>query len=343
MSTAALPKINRRIPKFGIFLIGALFYVVVRPLNWVLTKLGFDSTLVTMMNRGQRKAGFTKVFKDYEPTSHDVFASTFSKSGTNWMMQIAHQIAFRGAGDYDHIHDVVCWPDLGEKRTRRMAVSLNDERVQQASPTGLRVIKTHMSAHNVPYNEEARYLVVVRDPKEVFVSSYFFAGGAAGPIMPKPDAWFELFLTDKFPFNFGHNWAEHTASYWALRDKPNVLILSFREMKKDLAGAVKKVADVMGISLTSEEMSSVIERSTFAYMSGIEDKFSLMPKGSLPWGEGLKMMRRGKTGGSNEMLTLEQQVRIDEHFQAELERLGSDFPYREFFSLAEDSRLEGAA
>jgi hypothetical protein len=343
MSTPPLPKIDRRISKLRVFLIAAVFYVVVVPVNWVLTKLGFDSALVSMMNAAQRGGRFKDVFRDYEPTSHDVFASTFSKSGTNWMMQIAHQVAFRGAGDYEHIHDVISWPDIGGNRRRRISVSLSDERVQQASPTGLRVIKTHLSARYVPYSEKARYLIVVRDPKEIFVSSYFFAGGAAGPIMPKPDVWFELFLTDKFPFNFGNTWAEHTASYWALRDRPNVLILLFRDMKPDLPGAVKKVAGLLDVSLTSDELSKVIEKSTFEYMSGIEDSFTPMPKGTLPWGDGLKMMRRGKVGNSNEMLTLDQQMRIDQHFRRELERLGSDFPYTKLFASKDDAEIESAA
>jgi hypothetical protein len=335
MNTSALPKIDRRIPKLGVFLIAILFYVVIMPLNWVLTKIGLGSVLVKMMNRRQTSAKIAKVFEGYEPTTHDVFVSTFSKSGTNWMMQIAHQIAFRGDGEYAHIHDVICWPDMGPKRSKRIAIPLNDERVQQVSPTGLRVIKTHLSANYVPYSDKARYLVVIRDPKEVFVSSYFFAGGAAGPLMPKPDVWFDLFLTDNFPMDFGNTWAEHTASYWALKDKPNVLVLLFRDMKKDLPGAIRKVADVMGVHLSDAELNAVLEKSTFAYMSSIEDKFTPMPKGTLPWGDGLKMMRAGKSGNAKELLTPEQQKRIDAHFEQAFSRLGSDFPYREYFALAD--------
>jgi hypothetical protein len=333
MNTSALPKIDRRIPKLGVFLISILFYVVIMPLNWVLTKIGLGSVLVKMMNRRQTSAKLAQVFQDYEPTAHDVFVSTFSKSGTNWMMQIAHQIAFRGAGEYAHIHDVICWPDMGAKRSKRIAIPLDDKQVQQASPTGLRVIKTHLSVHYVPYSDKARYLVVIRDPKEIFVSSYFFAGGAAGPLMPKPQVWFDLFLTDKFPMNFGNTWAEHTASYWALKDKPNVCVLLFRDMKKDLPGAIRKVADVLGVQLTEAEMNAVAKKSTFSYMSGIEDKFTPMPKGTLPWGDGLKMMREGKVGNAKELLTSDQQKLIDAHFAQEFDRLGSDFPYRELFAL----------
>jgi hypothetical protein len=341
MSTAPLPRLDRQVPKWGIRFVAVVFYGVFVPLNWVLKKLGRESALIARMNPGSRKPGYFKtIFAHYEPTESDVFVSTFAKSGTNWMMQIAHQIAFRGAGDYEHIHDVIPWPDMGA-RARRMSVPLDDRRVQEASPTNLRVIKTHLSAHNVPYSEQARYLVVVRDPKEIFVSSYHFARGAAGPLMPTPHVWFELFLKPNFPLNFGNTWAEHTASYWALRHKPNVLVLAFGDMKRDLPGAVQRVADALGVRLTSDELQAVLDKSTFSYMSAIENKFTPIPKGTLPWGEGLKMMREGKAGNAHEMLTPEQRARIDAHFAAELARLGSDFPYAELFVTAPPRRITG--
>jgi len=335
MADTPLPRLDRRMPKWRIRFIAVIFYGIFVPLNWVLCKFGREAALVGLMTRGPGGRKFDRIFENYRPTEHDVFVSTFAKSGTNWMMQIAHQIAFRGAGDYAHIHDVISWPDFVEKGKRRISISIDDQRVQQASPTGLRVIKTHLAADFVPYSEDARYLIVVRDPKEVFVSSYFFAAGAAGPIMPSPAVWFDLFLTEKFPLNFGKTWAEHTAGYWALKDKPNVLLLSFLAMKQDLPAAVRQVAATMGVDLTDAEMNAVVERSTFEYMRGIEDKFTPMPKDMLPWGEGLQMMRSGRTGNSNEMLTPEQQRMIDRHCQAELERLGSDFPYQTFFQLAD--------
>jgi Sulfotransferase domain len=321
------PQIDRRFPKRAVAVMSIVFYGVIVPLNWVLTRLGFDSLIVGLMNRAQARGRFAEVFHDYTPTAHDVLVCTYAKSGTNWMMQIAHQIAFRGNGEYAHIHDVISWPDMPARRGRRMAIALTDTSVIEASPTKLRVIKTHLAARYVPYNSKARYLVVLRDPKEVVVSSYHFARGIAGPLMPSFDAWVDLFLTKRFPLSFGSSWAEHAAGYWALRNEPNVLVVFFRDMKRDLAGAVSRVADVLGVPLTSAESSAVVERSAFSYMSGIEHKFTPIPKGALPWGDGLKMMREGQVGRSGELLSPEQQRRIDAHFAAELAELGSDLPY----------------
>src|SRR5215510_9944542 len=50
-------------------------------------------------------------FRHYVPGPQDVFVMTYAKSGTNWMMQIAHQLIYHGKGEYDHLHDIVPWPD----------------------------------------------------------------------------------------------------------------------------------------------------------------------------------------------------------------------------------------
>jgi len=334
--TNEIPTIERRIPAFGRWIMRIVTYCIVLPIDWLLSLFGNDGAAVRLMMSMGGKKRWKKVFDGYEPVPGDVFVSTFSKSGTNWMMQIAHQIAFRGNGDYANIHDVVSWPDMDRNRRRKMSVDLESSIVRDASPTGLRVIKTHLGAVHVPVSDAARYIVVIRDPKEVFVSSYFFASGPAGPLMPGPETWFRLFTADRFPMDFGTNWAEHTASYWALRDRENVLVLFFAEMKKDLRKAVADVARFLGVELTPEEMQEVIRKSSFDYMKGIDDRFQPVDPDSMPWGKGFTMMRSGRAGASGELLTPDQQRQIDEYFIAELERLGSDFPYRRTFAATRE-------
>jgi hypothetical protein len=87
----------------------------------------------------------------YEPTEHDVFVATFVKSGTNWALQIAQQLSYLGKAEFDHIHEVVPWPEAKMPGL----VALDDMRARDASPTGLRVIKTHASLALVPYRPQA--------------------------------------------------------------------------------------------------------------------------------------------------------------------------------------------
>ena len=334
MTTQSIPAIDRSPPKILFWLIAIPFYLILVPLNWIMKRIGKPGALIDFVTKRQfNPAKLTRVFENFTPAEGDIFVSTFAKSGTNWMMQIAHQIAWRGDGKFEHIHDVVSWPDGSGKRTRKTMIALENELVKKLSPTGMRVIKTHLSAHYVPYNEKANYLIVIRDPKEVFVSSYPFVGGVAGPLMPDVDVWPGMFLSNNWPINFGNTWAEHTASYWALKDKPNVLVLSYTRLKEDPRSGIGKVAATLGVELSEQELEKVLEKSSFPYMKSINHKFNPMPDGMIPWGKGFEMIREGKTGNSSELITREQQMRIDAHFQAEFKKLGSDFPYHEFCSV----------
>jgi hypothetical protein len=288
----------------------------------------------------RRRAGS---FGDYAATEHDVFAAVYFKGGTSWTMQIAQQVASRGAGRWSHIHDVVAWPDAMHPR---FAVPLSDPGPAAASPTGLRVIKTHLPRPQVPWSPSARYLSVLRDPKDVLVSSYRFVQSIAlGPMMPPVSAWLDWFLSDGFPWG---SWPAHVASWWAERERDNVLVLTFDGLKADLPGSIDRIAELLGVDLSPAERSAIVARCTFEAMKAEDARFG--PGMVVPWGrpEGA-MMRRGASGGSAELLTPEQQARIDAWCAAELERLGSDFPYSATFgasstaSRATSSRSRGSA
>ena len=272
-------------------------------------------------------------FRGYVPGPQDVFVMTYAKSGTNWMMQIAHQLIYHGNGEFDHVHSVIPWPDTQAMpfTMRRYAIPLKDACHWKTSPEQKRVIKTHFNWELLPYSKEARYITVIRDPKDIFVSNYFFLrDGVFGPAMPSVDTWFKLYLSDKF--FLGGSWAMNTAGYWAERHRPNVLIASFKSMKRDLEGTVRKVAAFLDIRVSDEVIQEVCRRSSFEYMKQIDDKFRIGKM--VAWRPEGPMLRKGAEGGSSELLTAERQREVDAYCLAELKRLGSDFPYDEFCDVA---------
>jgi hypothetical protein len=273
---------------------------------------------------------------DYVPAPTDVLICSYFKSGTNWTMQIAVQIAFRGRAEFEHIHDLVPWPDM--RPDMQYAVPLEDDGPRRAAPTGLRVIKTHLALGPVPFSPVARYICVVRDPKDVFVSGYHFSRAVVfGPAMPSVPNWLDAYLSADTPLG---SWAEHLASYWRVRHEPNVLFLTYERMRGDLPGTVDRIAAFMGVTLTAAERAAVIERSSFDYMKKIGSKFD--PPGS-PIGDPRgAMMRRGERGKSGELLSVEDQRRIDDFWRAELARIGCDFPYDEEFTLAPPAQRAAA-
>ena len=303
----------------------ALTYVLIRPILWLIDILGYsDRAWNAIMHKMKEQFLAGHDFGDYRPTKHDVLVCAFPKCGQNWTLQIAHQIAMRGRGEFDHLHDKIPWPDFARQD---IMVPLSDDTARQEAPTGLRVIKTHLEWERVPYTEEARYICVLRDPKDAFVSNYHFIRDVFfGTLMPSVPVWLRLFCSDATPFI----WSEHLHGYWRNRHLPNVLILTYEDMKKDMAASVKRIADFMGVELTQDEFDLVCEKSSFAYMKAAEDKFH--PPAMTPWSlPGRQMIRRGVSGGSSELISSEQQRFIDDHFRADLQRLGSDCPYDEMW------------
>jgi len=299
---------------------------VMRPFVRVMDKRGRADRIFKSIAKRQKKLLKNKnPFKGYVPTKHDVFVAVYVKSGTNWTMQIAHQLLNHGNGEYDHIHSVVAWPDTKTMGSMKgYAIPLEDETPWRNSPEQKRVIKTHFMAHEIPHSEDARYIHVIRDPKDVFVSSYFFFGNAFP--LPSVDTWYKLFCGGDFMM-FG-SWAASAAGYWAQRNRPNVLVLSFKAMKRDLEGTVRKVADFLEVRADGEMIRRVCEKSSFDYMKRIDDKFGVWKM--VPWKTPTTMMRKGTQGGSSELLTPARQREMDAFFMAELKRLGSDLPYEEF-------------
>jgi hypothetical protein len=301
-----------------------LFYALGYPLTRVLALFGkWPQVLGRDMGRRHSRA------KEYTPTANDVLVCSYFKTGTNWTMQIAVQIAHRGAAEFGHIHDLVPWLEVSPRM--RMAVPVTDDSVWQNCPTKLRVIKTHVSLENLVYVPEAKYIWIVRDPKDVFVSSYHFMKKMMlGWLMPTPEQWLDLFLSPNTPEG---SWAEHLDGGWRNRHRDNVVFLTYEEMKADLPSAVRKIAVTMGVDLNEAELARVVEQASYKHMKSVEHKFD--PPG-MPWvnSQGA-MVRRGERGSADELLNAEQKRRLDKYWRAELRRIGSDFPYDEKFGVTE--------
>lgn len=323
---------RRQPPPFAVrCLLGVVMDGIMTPLGWILEKLGRANRMFQGFHqRNLRRLKKANPFGSYTPGPQDVFVATFAKSGTNWMMQIVTQLAWHGKAEFEHIHELVPWPDSEAfGPIKRFAIPIGLDYVWKASPEHKRAVKTHLNWEFIPFSEQARYIMVIRDPKDVFVSGYhFFKESVMGRGL-STETWLQLFQSDHFPI--GGSWALNAASYWAERGRPNVMVLSFKSMKQDLEGTVRKVAEFLDIHLREEELSEVCSKSSFASMKRAEKKFEMWDL--IPWRKHTPMIRKGVQGGSSEVLSLRQQREMDAYFMAELKRLGSDLPYAEFADI----------
>lgn len=152
------------------------------------------------------------------------------KSGTNFGMQIVNQIAYKGDDMLTHKHlmDVVPWPG-SEVQLPGRAVPFADC-LTVNTPTGKMAIKTHMAFQHVPASPSVKKLLIIRDPKDVAVSAFYFLQSVAmGPMIPPMEITISMFLQGEI----GEcSWWESTASYWAARNQPECLLMFYEDMVK---------------------------------------------------------------------------------------------------------------
>ena len=107
-TTSVLARRRKPMPGWLQYLVKGLIFGVILPL----TKL-FPRCWARFVSRSMTK--FLGRFPSYAPRPEDVFICSYFKSGTNWTMQMAVQIAHRGRAEFEHIHNLVAWPDIPDR------------------------------------------------------------------------------------------------------------------------------------------------------------------------------------------------------------------------------------
>jgi len=198
--------------------------------------------------------------KAFKPKASDIIITTFPKSGTTWMQQIAHCLRSNGDMTFDEISIAVPWLEVSYD----MGINLNDQ--QAFSP---RLFKSHFTAEEVP--KGAKYIVIFRDPGDVLLSYYNFMEGwffEPGSISLEDFANVAFFETDGF-----ENYWYHLRTWWAKKDDPNVLIFCYEDMKLNIDDVISSVAKFANIPISRSLLNLTKENSSHSFMKRNEKKF----------------------------------------------------------------------
>ena len=120
-------------------------------------------------------------------------------------------------------------------------------------------------------------MYVVRHPVSCFASCADFIATNVGAMAPGLDLIEEWFRSEEMMW-WG-TWPDHVMGWWNLSQrKSNVLFLQFEEMKRDLPGVVRQVADFLGLApLTEAELGHVVHKCGFDYMQEHKEAFEMHP------------------------------------------------------------------
>ncbi|HVU29011.1 MAG TPA: sulfotransferase domain-containing protein [Sphingomicrobium sp.] len=257
----------------------------------------------------------------------DVIISPYGKCGTTMLQQMFHTLRTRGDRDFDDISRVVPWIEMSPM----LGIDLNA--AQRAEPRGF---KSHLSYTSVP--KGARYVVPLRDPKDAFVSMYRFMEGwfLERGAVPMED-FFEGWMNGRGAE--GEGYFDHLLSWWAVREQPNVLLLSYRKVVESRAAHIRRLASFCGIALDDELLDLTLERTSRSWMLEHKNRFddALMREksetmGKLPSGSDSAKVR-DSDGCHWDEIEPGIAMRIEESWN---ERITSVLGYADFAALEAD-------
>ena len=274
------------------------------------------------------------VFKDamtYKAKDDDLFLATFPKSGTHWVQNLVYQIQHE-AETFESIHSIQGSTIFLEKNGREAAEKLLPPKS----------IKTHLNGNLIPWNDRAKYIVVIRNPKDVVVSFYHHTKGldvnykfSNGSF----DDFFDLFIGGQGEFG---DYFAHANSWLTKKDLPNVMIITYEFMKANIKDALVKIAHFMDekygqkVESDADYLNKIIQQSSIKFM---KDKYSTgNPASSDPK---FSFFRKGTVNDWKNMLTKEQNQRLTDRFKEEAAKnVALSYLWNDFTWLHDEPNFE---
>jgi aryl sulfotransferase len=216
------------------------------------------------------------VFRD-----DDIIIATPAKCGTTWTQRIVSLLVFDSVDLPQPLAHVSPWLDM---RTR----PLEDVVRELEAQTHRRFIKTHLPFYALPFDERVTYLTIGRDPRDVAISRRNHddnmdmekvveeVTAVAGPDEEVPSGspwehdadwfreWVETTALDG-PSNLG-TLVRQLASYWHERHRPNVVLLHYGDLQRDLVGQMEYLAERLGVTRSRERLEELAPAASFTTM-----------------------------------------------------------------------------
>lgn len=255
-------------------------------------------------------------WNDFTFRPDDVVVATWGKCGTTWTQQIVGQLLHGGDA-------ALCPAELSpwfEMRIIPREALYGMLEAQQSR----RFMKTHLPADAMKWDPNVKYIFVARDGRDTVWSMHHHMSvatptfwelindtpGRVGPPLAKPpkdprDLLMDL-LEDDTKKNIPWPYWEHIRSWWAVRDQPNVMLVHFNDLKKDLEGEMRRIADFLGVNdLSNEKWNDAVKHCSFDWMKEHAEQFA-PPQSDVAFEGGAKsFINKGSNGRWKDSLSEE--------------------------------------
>lgn len=110
---------------------------------------------------------------------------------------------------------------------------------------------------------------------------------------------------------------ENVRTWWAARHLPNVLLLHFADLKRDMPGEMRRIAQFLEIDVAEEDWPQLIEYCSFDWMK--QHAIKAVPLGGSLWDGGAQVfINRGVNGRWADTLTADEVAEYEARAEAEL-------------------------
>jgi aryl sulfotransferase len=204
----------------------------------------------------------------------DIVVTTAYKAGTTWTQRILAALLLGSESTAGNLMEISPWIDARFHGPIEPMIEALD------AQTHRRFVKSHLAADGIRFFPEAKYVVVGRDTRDVFMSlwnhysaytdiaySLFNDPARPGAEFPRcptaprelwprwiSEGWFE-WEPDGWPFWSHHH---HLSTWWRWRDLPNVHFMHFSDMLADTEGEIRRLAAYCGIDVPDDRWAAIV-------------------------------------------------------------------------------------
>jgi len=236
----------------------------------------------------------------YRPRPGDIVISAPAKSGMTWTQAICAMLIFGRADLSVQPARISPWFDSNFEPLAQMLQRLHAQ-------THRRYLKTHTPLDGLPYHAEVTYLAVYRHPLDAFFSAASLATTMAqGTVTPRDGqsrdvkSFMRAYLTANFTKGLAEQMtigalAHHFKGFWDHRDLPNIHLLHYADLSRDLAGGIRSLGTTLGIDIDDAAARAMASAASFSSMQKDARKFAPESNGS--WKKPDDFFRGGGSGG----------------------------------------------
>jgi aryl sulfotransferase len=253
----------------------------------------------------------------------DIVISTRSKSGTTWVQMICALLVFGTSDLPEPLTRLSPWIDHSVEPVDDVIARVEAQRHR-------RFVKTHTPLDGIPLDDRATYVVAARHPLDMAVSLYHqgdnidrarlakLLGLPEPEVRPPPRPTLHDWLVDwveddPAPFESldslpGVMW--HVADAWERRSDPNVVLVHYDDLQRDLGAAMRGLAARLGIEIDEAAWPALVRAASFDEMSARAGLMLPDQNGVLK--DPAAFFRRGTSGAAREVLSEAELARYEE-------------------------------